>query len=389
MIRNWVVYFFSVLGAWMLAILYQHYYTVVFAILVSFLPLVGGILFMLIAIRIRFSFYIPKRMVTSGEKVPYVLELQRNYFLPLTSGRIYYHLDNSFMGISKKCQASFACPGGWITPQGESLEGLEEGKNTISLKQIVFYDFFGLFFCKYKIQSKVFVMVLPKEEEEVAGEFLGQEFFDKNIEEEDHYRTDRPGDDRTEIFDLRNYRDGDDVKNIYWKLFGRRQEMIVKEFSEPIQRMPVLVCNYRLSKEEEKDKDRRAFYGAALQSVLFTLQKIGKPFFLAWMDGNQFFIKKINRVQVEQLLEILLDVAFTEKECNPHDLSRFLKESIEQVDFNRIWFLTPGEEETAIKDYRDGMKKIKLDNRNFDSRRFYLRKEEGAFVLREDARDEQ
>lgn len=242
---------------------------------------------MLIAIRIRFSFYIPKRMVTSGEKVPYVLELQRNYFLPLTSGSIYYHLDNSFMGISKKCQASFACPGGWITPQGESLEGLEEGKNTISLKQIVFYDFFGLFFCKYKIQSKVFVMVLPKEEEEVAGEFLGQEFFDKNIEEEDHYRTDRPGDDRTEIFDLRNYRDGDDVKNIYWKLFGRRQEMIVKEFSEPIQRMPVLVCNYRLSKEEEKTKTGGLSMGQPSNPYFLRYRKLESLFFWpGWMGIN-------------------------------------------------------------------------------------------------------
>ena len=43
------------------------------------------------------------------------------------------------------------------------------------------------------------------------------------------------GDDRSQIFELRDYRLGDDMRNVHWPLSSKRGSLIVKEFSKPIE----------------------------------------------------------------------------------------------------------------------------------------------------------
>ncbi|MCL2054735.1 MAG: DUF58 domain-containing protein [Oscillospiraceae bacterium] len=48
------------------------------------------------------------------------------------------------------------------------------------------------------------------------------------------YSQTRAGGDPTEVFALREYREGDSQNRIHWKLSGRSDELVVKELSEPI-----------------------------------------------------------------------------------------------------------------------------------------------------------
>lgn len=43
----------------------------------------------------------------------------------------------------------------------------------------------------------------------------------------------RKGNDRSEIYDIREYQDGDDVRSIHWKLSEKTDKLIVRESSEP------------------------------------------------------------------------------------------------------------------------------------------------------------
>lgn len=59
-------------------------------------------------------------------------------------------------------------------------------------------------------------------------------YSDRVNEESDIFSEHRPGDDPSEVFDLREYNPGDKLNRIHWKLSSKKDEFIVKDYSLPI-----------------------------------------------------------------------------------------------------------------------------------------------------------
>lgn len=89
----------------------------------------------------------------------------------------------------------------------------------------------------------------------------------------------RSGDDRSEIFQNREYREGDPIRDIHWKLSARNDELIVKEYSRPL--IPSVHFLLELQSgvgQEEADRLLSVFYSAGMN--LLTLGKFFKVSFL-------------------------------------------------------------------------------------------------------------
>ena len=59
-------------------------------------------------------------------------------------------------------------------------------------------------------------------------------YVDKIIEESSKFSETQPGDDPSEVFDLREYVPGDKLNRIHWKLSSKKDEFIVKDYSLPV-----------------------------------------------------------------------------------------------------------------------------------------------------------
>lgn len=59
-------------------------------------------------------------------------------------------------------------------------------------------------------------------------------YSDRVNEESDLFSEHRPGDDPSEVFDLREYNAGDKLNRIHWKLSSKKDDFIVKDYSLPI-----------------------------------------------------------------------------------------------------------------------------------------------------------
>ena len=57
------------------------------------------------------------------------------------------------------------------------------------------------------------------------------------------YAEDRAGDDVSELYDIREYRAGDPVSRIHWKLLGRQEEIYIKEGGFPLEESPLLAAD--------------------------------------------------------------------------------------------------------------------------------------------------
>lgn len=74
------------------------------------------------------------------------------------------------------------------------------------------------------------------------------------------------GRDRSEVFDVREYREGDSLKSIHWKLSARLDDIIVKEPARPADYDMALF--YDLSASDSFDKDQADVLNAALSALV-------------------------------------------------------------------------------------------------------------------------
>lgn len=99
------------------------------------------------------------------------------------------------------------------------------GEEHIVTKEIVCYDVFGITSVRLTPMTEQVVVVVPKSvpirltsEASLHGRREGEQY---------DYR--KKGMDTSEVFDLREYQPGDDVRFIHWKLSGKLDHLLVKE----------------------------------------------------------------------------------------------------------------------------------------------------------------
>ena len=137
----------------------------------------------------------------------------------------------------------------------------------ISSARASVYDIIGLTCIFKKIQFKDRITVLPK-----AYPFSSEteRSFSYNAEG-DTFSQIRSGDDPSEIFELREYRSGDSLNHIHWKLSSRGEKFIVKELSKPISSKILILCDTG-SCRTASDTDKLFDLTATLSSFLVNVQ---------------------------------------------------------------------------------------------------------------------
>lgn len=120
---------------------------------------------------------------------------------PMNSQRVTFQLTSRFCGIIK-----------------------------IRTSYISLYDPLRLFRFKTGKNIHTEIAVIP-EGHEIGGTV---NYTDRINEESNTFSEYRPGDDPSEVFDLREYVPGDKINRIHWKLSSKKDEFIVKEYSLPV-----------------------------------------------------------------------------------------------------------------------------------------------------------
>lgn len=114
------------------------------------------------------------------------------------------------------------------------------GSVEIRLKRLWIYDMFRLFRTKVRSDHDVMMLlVLPN------PIYLPVTTSAPPVDMPDSERfADRPGDDPSEIFGIREYQPGDAVSRMHWKLSSRSDVLLVKEFSLPIEKRLLVYVEY-------------------------------------------------------------------------------------------------------------------------------------------------
>lgn len=241
MIREKIRYVFVCLLLGILAILYNEYITsVLFLSVIAFPVILWGIM-QIVKRHVKVGLLIPERIVRKGEVFKIQIPLENPTILPVLKMQIRMAYQNQY---TKRIWHEEV----YATMNGKSHQSLEAelksdycGNLTVSIEKVFLYDPLGLFRLHKKGEKKVNVTVLPKQ---YVFESVAVKENPHVMTEGELYSDKRSGDDPSEIFAIREYRYGDRMNRIHWKLTEKEGTLMVKELGMPLNSSVLILVGF-------------------------------------------------------------------------------------------------------------------------------------------------
>lgn len=143
------------------------------------------------------------------------------------------------------------------------------GNVEVILESVRLYDLFGIFYMKRKVQRKAYVKIMPEFKLMPVEITRATREFQADAEE---YSGEKKGDDPSELYQVREYRIQDSVRDIHWKLSAKEETFMVKERGFPLGCV-VLVWIDFAEKERSAAGFSRLLETAASLSITLAEQK--------------------------------------------------------------------------------------------------------------------
>ena len=228
MIKNILIYIAVLAISFSFAVFYYAWFSNFLLIVVLCLPVLSllcSLPFMIYSAVKGFSLYASKAIYAGDDVVINLAANNRNgLFCPLIKVLVYSK--NSFCGKSKK--TAFKYSGMINKPVNIPLSkiGKDCGLVETQTRWLKIYDMLGIFFIPVRFNTAAEILVIPKtancSEEVLTGKqaIIG-------------YKK-KAGGGFSDDYEIREYRDGDNLRNVHWKLSAKNDDLMVREPSLPI-----------------------------------------------------------------------------------------------------------------------------------------------------------
>lgn len=159
---------------------------------------------------------------------------------------------------------------GVLLPKGEETVWLTFdtrycGTVSVSIDSIKVYDFLGIFYRRVKWKRTAQVKVMP------VFELMPLEITRRTREfqaDAQEFSQEKRGDDPSEIYQVREYREKDSLKDIYWKLSAREEKLMIKERGFPLGCVVLIYIDYRKGDQSAEGFSKMLEAAASLSITL-------------------------------------------------------------------------------------------------------------------------
>jgi uncharacterized protein (DUF58 family) len=299
MLRNKLRYLLLLAAVAFLSVLYNKYYMGIIFLTVIAMPFMMFGLLSYIYGRVKAELVSVAHVVNKGEGIQISVQLSNPTIFPVSNLKIYLSYRNSYssrkytkeflVSIDARTKSSVIC----------DLFSDYAGNMEITLKTIRIYDYLKLFSLKKKLGYEVKAAVLPYYYE------LSEDYaFNRHtrIVESDNYSPYKSGDDPSEVFAIREYREGDRLQRIHWKLSRKLDQLMIKEFSDPMNCSVLLFVNLCVPEGENVLYYIDAILECAL-SISYTFLVKGRLHYFSWFDKKHGYCRRIRVSQEKDLFE--------------------------------------------------------------------------------------
>lgn len=243
--------------------------------------------------------------------VPISAELRNRSFFPALRVIVPLRVRNDLTGECQQPELLMSAG----TRSGQSVTFLLGssycGRLSIQADRAWVMDYFGFLPVRVPLTASARTTVLP-------DMFSSEVRLSPAASESDGGMENRRGTDRSEVYQLREYRPGDDVRQIHWKLSSKLDELVWKEPSMPESRSLLVIWDKRMSATPAQ-MDTLA---EAVSSVCQAIVNGGLPFELCWTEEEPCFQWIEREDQLLQVIASLVKTAGT-ADCTLPDFDEY------------------------------------------------------------------
>lgn len=237
-------------GLLLLAVIVFHIFLVdylSFFVLIFFLalPVISLLVTLLTSRGIAVELEVKSFSIQKDEALPIRIKIKSSSFLPC---RIRSELTIRNELLQEELRSVFFVTAGYKEQTMEqTLSSKYCGKLDCRIKELRVYDYLGLLSFRKKIDNikNCVVFVLPS----IYPLMRVDVELRQHVENSESLQV-KTGDDPSEIFDIREYREGDRLTRILWKLSSKHDQVMVKDLGLPISNNVLLLFDLNGNSEE-------------------------------------------------------------------------------------------------------------------------------------------
>ncbi|WP_062199303.1 DUF58 domain-containing protein [Massilibacterium senegalense] len=336
-------------------IISDSYFSLYFLVATIFLLLFLGISIRRIKKGVMFSIRGPK-VTEKNTNSLCSLETINTTVLPIAKMKCLLFVENVWTGEEKHQELYFSVNGKNKEKIHWNLNSKYCGKLNIRIQNVICYDYLGIFKTSIQPNTSFEMLVLPNQFDENFS-FFEHTMRKSNV---DVSTLAQKGQDSSDIFSIKEYKPGDEIKHIHWKLTSKFDEIIVKEMSETTdQSILLLLETSTLMKEKKFSPKVLDSMMEAFISVSKSLIESSYTHFIGWYDNKmrEWIIKEIT--SIDDLSYVVHDLLQIEKGAHTESgLSLYLKREWNML-YSHLIYITP-EQEMQWKKYLDHTSQITI-----------------------------
>jgi uncharacterized protein (DUF58 family) len=299
MLRNLIKYLVALVAVGLLSILYNTYYMGIIFLTIIAIPFCLFALLSYVYGRLKVDLVSVIHVAKKGEVVPISIQIDNPTVFPVSRIKLYLTYKNSYSTQKYKKNYVVSVDANTKTSVICSLYSEYAGNLEVSLNYIRVYDYLKLFSLSRKKKTQLTVAVLPVYYELPQNFLTG---LHAGTVESDYYSAVKNGDDPSEVFSIREYREGDRQQRIHWKLSRKQNQLMIKEFSEPLNCSVLLFVDLCIP----VDINRMIFMDSILECALslsYSLLMAGQMHYFTWYDEKHGACTRIRISQEKDLFE--------------------------------------------------------------------------------------
>lgn len=228
MLKNRVFYVMLLLLTALLYIYTNTYYTLILLCMCVALPVLSMLLMLFSRRGLTIALTVPATAEKKDARLTYTLENRSKMPVAKVVFRVY--LENQMTGAAKERRVNATVGSRAAVTAELALEHGKVGTVLISTRKIRVYDALGLFAFRKADLPEQLMIIYPDQRDVTV-------LMERPVEvngDGSRYAPERPGQDVSEIFALREYAAGDEIRKIHWKLSGKMDRTMVRDFSLPL-----------------------------------------------------------------------------------------------------------------------------------------------------------
>ena len=315
-----------------LCLFFHNYFFFVWMIVVCAVPIFSYFVGRYVFGRLKLHTNIPVSFVEEGHNVSIQFVVNNATIFAMPGIHVLFGIENQFYPNQEQQDMALPIHVGEMT-YCWSVQSIYSGRIVIHMKEIWMQDYLGLFRFVKSYEGTSVCTVLPKKSKVIMNA-VETSFQDGDEQELD---TVNSVEDVTQVKEIREYRPGDRLQRVHWKLSTKQDDLMVKEFEREYNQTITLLVELNRQSEEIGYLNMiiTAFYSTACLLLEEELQ-----FQVQWYDVEQDRFQTERVEEEDGLLEVVQQMFMMHSYEGAYAYEKYVSGEHKQQDM-AIYFTSP------------------------------------------------